>query len=75
MAKEKGITKKDIQSLSDTHLKGIKELLGEQTAVILNAVDKKIQALDLKFSEKFNKIMIALEGIPRIPSRFSTIHR
>ncbi len=55
------LTKKDIQALLDTHLKGVKELLGEQTVVILNAVDKKIQALDLKFSEKFDKIMTALD--------------
>lgn len=53
------LTKKDIQALLDTHLKGVKELLGEQTVVILNSVDKKIQALDLKFSQKFDKIMTA----------------
>ena len=51
------ITKKDIQ-----------ELLSEQTTVILTAVDEKtssleekIKALDLKFSEKFDKLTTTLD--------------
>jgi len=52
------ITKKDIQ-----------ELLSEQTTVILTAVDEKtssleekIKALDLKFSEKFDKLTTTLDN-------------
>ena len=59
MAEEKQqITKKDIQ-----------ELLSEQTTVILTAVDEKmssleekIKALDLKFSEKFDKLTTTLDN-------------
>ncbi len=42
-------------------LNGVKELLAEQTVVILNAVDEKIRALDIKFTEKFDKIITALD--------------
>jgi hypothetical protein len=52
------ITKKEIQ-----------ELLSEQTTVILTAVDEKtslleekIKALDLKFSEKFDKLTTTLDN-------------
>lgn len=40
----------------------IKELLGEQTNVILTAVDEKIKALDLKFTEKFDKLTTTLDN-------------
>lgn len=43
-------------------LTGVKELLGEQTVVILNAVDEKIRALDLKFSEKLDKLTATLDN-------------
>ena len=61
MTKQNTLTKKDIQELLDFHLKGVKKLMGEQTVIILNAVDEKIKALDLKFSQKFDRIMTALD--------------
>ncbi len=48
---EEAITKKDIQ-----------ELLAEQTDVILTAVDEKIKALDLKFTEKLDKLTTTLDN-------------
>ena len=54
-------TIKEVKSLLDQQTKDIKQLLAEQTVVILNAVDEKIKALDLKFTEKFDKIMTALD--------------
>ena len=57
MIKEKPLNKKDIQYL-----------LNNQTTVILDAVDekilkldKKIEALDLKFSQKFDKLTTTLD--------------
>ncbi len=57
MIKEKPLNKKDIQ-----------DLLNNQTTVILDAVDekilkldKKIEALDLKFSQKFDKLTTTLD--------------
>lgn len=38
----------------------IKERLSEQTDVILTAVDERIKALDLKFTEKFEKLGVEL---------------
>ncbi|MEK7664450.1 MAG: hypothetical protein AAB340_03395 [Patescibacteria group bacterium] len=48
---EETLTKKDIQ-----------ELLAEQTTVILDAVDEKIKNLDLKFTEKLDKLITILDG-------------
>lgn len=48
---EKTLTKKDIQ-----------ELLAEQTTVILDAVDEKIKNLDLKFTEKLDKLTTTLDN-------------
>jgi hypothetical protein len=48
---EETLTKKDIQ-----------ELLTEQTTVILDAVDERIKALDLKFTEKFDKLTTTLDN-------------
>ncbi|MBU3896133.1 hypothetical protein KKG36_02380 [Patescibacteria group bacterium] len=48
---EETLTKKDIQ-----------ELLSDQTAVILDAVDEKIKSLDLKFTEKFDKLTTTLDN-------------
>jgi archaellum component FlaC len=48
---EEILTKKDIQ-----------ELLVEQTTVILDAVDERIKALDLKFTDKFDKLTTTLDN-------------
>lgn len=53
----------EIRELLDKQTKDVKELLAKQTVVILNAVDEKIKALDLKFTEKFDKIMTLLDGL------------
>lgn len=44
------------QNLKKEILSGVKELLSEQTTVILNAVDEKIKALDLKFGQKLDDL-------------------
>jgi len=56
----KGQTK-EMKGLLDTHLEGVKDSMGQQTVVILSAVDEKIQKLDLKFTEKFDKVITALD--------------
>ena len=43
-------------------LDGVKELIAEQTVVILNAVDEKIEALDLKFSRKIDELTTTLDN-------------
>ena len=55
------ITKKDIQELLIEQTEKIEERLAEQTDIILSAVDEKIKALDLKFSEKFDKLTTTLD--------------
>ena len=52
---------KGVKELFDKQSKDVKKLLGEQTMVILDAVDEKIKALDLKFSQKFDKLTITLD--------------
>ncbi len=47
---EETLTKKDIQ-----------ELLAEQTTVILDAVDEKVKNLDLRFTEKLDKLTTTLD--------------
>jgi len=63
------ITKKDIQELLGKHTKQIEKRLAEQTDIILTAadermdlMDKKIKALDLKFTEKFDKLTTTLDN-------------
>ena len=48
---EETLTKKDIQ-----------ELLAEQTTVILDAVDEKIENLDTKFTGKLDKLITTLDN-------------
>lgn len=57
---ETQITKKEIQELLAEQTKHIEERLAEQTGVILSAVDERIQALDLKFSQKFDNLTTSL---------------
>ncbi len=52
---EETLTKKDIQ-----------ELLAEQTTVILDAVDEKIKNLDLKFTEKLDKLITTLDNFLKL---------
>jgi len=56
------VTKKDIQELLSEHTAKIEKRLTEQTDVILTAVDEKIKALDLKFTEKFDKLTTTLDN-------------
>lgn len=60
MAKET-LTKKDIKGLLGEQAKQIEQRLSDQTAVILDAVDEKIKTLDLKFTEKFDKLTTTLD--------------
>lgn len=67
---EETITKKDIQEilagqankLEESLMSKIEERLSEQTDVILTAVDERIKALDLKFTEKFDKLTTTLDN-------------
>lgn len=59
------LTKKDIQELLDNQTKNVKELLSEQTIVVLSAVNEKIKALDLKFSQKIDDLTTTLDKFPK----------
>lgn len=59
---EEMITKKDIRQLLGVQTKQIEKRLSEQTDVILTAVDERIKALDLKFTEKFDKLTTTLDN-------------
>lgn len=59
---EETITKKDIQDLLGEQTKQIEQRLADQTDVILTAVDDRIKALDLKFTEKFDKLTTTLDN-------------
>jgi len=61
-----------VKELLGQQAKDIKELLGEQTVVILTAVDEKIAALDLKFTQKFNDIITTLDGFSEKISTLAT---
>ena len=50
------------ETLKNDILKGVKELLGEQTTVILNSVDEKIRELDLRFSQKMDDLTTTLDN-------------
>ena len=50
------------ESLKNDIVASVKELLAEQTVVILDAVDEKIKALDLKFSQKFDNLTTTLDN-------------
>jgi len=50
------------ESLKNDIVTSVKELLAEQTVVILDAVDEKIKALDLKFSQKFDNLTTTLDN-------------
>ena len=70
---EETLTKKDIQGLLGEQTKQIEQRLSEQTTqieqrlaeqttVILDAVDEKIKNLDVKFTEKLDKLITTLDG-------------
>ncbi len=59
---EETLTKKDIQELLGEQTKQIEQRSVEQTDVILTAVDERIKALDLKFTEKFDKLTTTLDN-------------
>ena len=50
------------ENLKNEIVKEVKQLLAEQTVVILNAVDEKIKALDLKFSQKMDDLTTSLDN-------------
>jgi len=60
-----GLLQKQTESIEkhlSEHTKQIEERLAEQTNVILTAVDERIKALDLKFTEKFDRLTTILDN-------------